>query len=169
MRDAAAGAGEIVATRLSVDESRGRLLRAFAPWPRFGLRWSTRRGYAIELDDDEFVLRALPRLGASPLFEAWGRWREGGGVIVETRPMALAYMPLVLANALALCVLFTAALLLAARSDIQSWIQLSGIGVVVLFVAALAAQLLVMAVFEWRNGARERAQLVAAVREALGP
>ncbi len=161
---------EIVATGASADQVRAALARSFEPWPRLGLRWSVRRGYAVELhDDDGFVLRALPRLGGSPLFEAWGRWREGGGVVVETRPMALAYMPLVLVNALALCVLFAAVLLLGARGAIQLWIQLSGIGVVVLFLVALAAQLVVMAFFEWLNGPRERAQLVALLREVLGP
>ncbi len=113
-------------------------------------------------------MRALPRLGASPLFEGRGRWREHG-VLLDTRPMALAYMPLVLANALVLCVLFTLVLLTAARGDIQFWIQLSGIGVVILFVGAVSIQLVVMALFERLAGARERARLMALVRETLGP
>ncbi len=82
--------------------------------------------------------------------------------------MALAYMPLVLVNALVLCLLFTFVLLAAARSDIEFWIQLSGIGVVILFVLAVAAQLFVMAILEWLFGARERAQLIPLLRSTLG-
>ncbi len=159
----------LVATAITPGESRARLAAAFAPWPIFGLRWSARAGYAVELTADGFYLRALPRLGASPLFEAYGRWRAEGGAAVETQPMALSYMPLMLANALILCILFTLVLLLGARSNVQFWIQLSGIGVVILFVSSLAAQLVVMAFFEWRGGARERAALIALLRETLGP
>ena len=159
----------VIGAGLGPEETRAAVSRAFARWPRLGLRWSLRGGYGVQLEDDGFVLRALPRLGASPLFEAYARWRSEGGVVVETRPMALAYMPLVLANSVVLCALFTLALVAAARSDIQFWIQLSGIGVILLFVIALSAQLFVMAILEWLLGARERAHLIALLRATLGP
>lgn len=159
---------ELVAVDLPPDEVLAAARRSFAPWPRLGLRWSARPGYAVQIEDDGFVVRPLPRFGASPLFEAWCRPRPEGGAAVETRPMALAYMPLILANALVLCAVFSATLLAAARSNIQFWIQLSGIGVVILFVLALAAQLFVMAILEWIFGARQRAALLAILRERLG-
>src|SRR2546428_11535588 len=111
----APGAGDVVATRIDRTEAEARLARHFARWPRSGLRWSSSRGYAAEIHSDGFAVRSLPTLRGSPLFEAIGRWRDGGGASVEVVPMALAYMPLVLTNAVVLTVLLMAGAFFRAR------------------------------------------------------
>jgi hypothetical protein len=158
----------VVATAISREEATARLAARFVRWPRAGLRWSTRPGYALELGDDGFAVRALPRLTGSPLYEAIGRWRAEGGASVEIAPMALAYMPLVLTNAVVLTVLLMAVLFFGARGNLEQTIEGTGFLGLALFAVVLLAQLLLIAFVESRTGAVERRELMAQVRAVLG-
>jgi hypothetical protein len=158
----------VVATRIDRAEAEARLAQRFAAWPRAGLRWSTKRGYAAELRADGFAVRSLPTLRGSPLFEAIGRWRGDGGAAVEVVPMALAYMPLVLTNAVLLTVLLMAALFFGARGNLEQTIEGTGFLGLALFAMVLLAQLVLIALVEARSGEAERRELVAQVRAALG-
>jgi hypothetical protein len=158
----------IVATRIERADAEARLARHFALWPRGGLRWSTARGYAAELRSDGFAVRSLPTLRGSPLFEAVGRWRPGGGASVEVEPMALAYMPLVLTNAVLLTVLLMAVLFFGARGNLEQTIEGTGFLGLMLFAFVLLAQLVLITVVESRTGESERRELVAQVRTVLG-
>lgn len=158
----------LVATAISHEEARTRLARRFAQWPRAGLRWSARPGYAVELGDKGFAVRALPRLTGSPLYEAIGRWRAEGGASLEIAPMALAYMPLVLTNAVLLTVLLMAVLFFGARGNLEQTIEGTGFLGLALFTVVLLAQLALIALVDRRSGAGERAALAAQVRSALG-
>jgi hypothetical protein len=159
---------EIVGTGLSVEDARMRLAARF-PRRTFGSPWSIAPRYVAEERDDGFAVRALPRLTGSPLFEAVGRWREGGGAVVEVAPLATAYAPLVLANTAVLVILFGGALVFGARSNIQGAIQGAGAGALLLIIIALLVQLTLLALVERRTGDAERATLLAIVRETLGP
>jgi len=159
---------EVVATRIDRAEAEARLGRQFAPWPRGGLRWSTSRGYAAEVDAGGFAVRSLPTLRGSPLFEAVGRWRADGGASVEVAPMALAYMPLVLTNSVVLTVLLMAALFFGARGNLEQTIEGTGFLGLMLFAIVLLAQLVLIALVESRTGDLERRELVAQVRSVLG-
>jgi hypothetical protein len=159
---------EVVATRIERADAEARLARHFAPWPAGGLRWSLRRGYAAEVRADGFAVRSLPTLRGSPLFEAIGRWRDGGGASVEVAPMALAYMPLVLTNAVLLTVLLMAVLFFGARGNLEQTIEGTGFLGLALFAIVLLAQLVLIALVEARGGDAERRELVAQVRAALG-
>lgn len=159
---------DVVGTAIGRDEARARLASHFAPWPRAGLRWSTTPGYALELGADGFAVRALPRLTGSPLYEAVGRWRPEGGASVEIAPMALAYMPLVLTNAVLLTVLLMAVLFFGARGDLEQTIEGTGFLGLALFAVVLLAQLVLIAVVEWRVGTTERDAVIAEVRAVLG-
>src|SRR5207244_3480014 len=155
---------EVVATRIDRAEAEARLGRQFAPWPRGGLRWSTARGYAAEVRSDGFAVRSLPTLRGSPLFEAIGRWRADGGASVEVAPMALAYMPLVLTNAVVLTVLLIAVLFFGARGNLEQTIEGTGFLGLMLFAIVLLAQLVLIALVESRTGELERYELVARIR-----
>ena len=159
---------DLVGTAISRDEARARLASRFAPWPRAGLRWSTRPGYAVELDADGFAVRALPRLTGSPLYEAIGRWRAEGGASVEIAPIALAYMPLVLTNAMLLTVLLMAVLFFGARGNLEQTIEGTGFLGLALFAVVLLAQLVLVALIERRTGTAERDAIVREVRAVLG-
>jgi len=158
----------IVATAISPEEARARLRSHFRPWPRFGLRWSTRRAYASNVDDGGFVVRALPRLTGSPLVEAVGRWRPDGGATVEIAPIATGYMPLVIMNTFILVVAFGTVVLSSMRHDILGTIEGVTIAGLILVTVALLVQLAVIAVVEWRAGRREREELTRLLREVLG-
>jgi hypothetical protein len=157
-----------VATRIERAEAEARLARHFAPWPRGGLRWSLRHGYAAELRSDGFAVRSLPTLRGSPLFEAIGRWRDGGGASLEVAPMAVAYMPLVLTNSVLLTVLLIAVLFFGARGNLEQTIEGTGFLGLALFAVVLLAQLVLIAFVEMRTGESERRELVAEVRTVLG-
>jgi hypothetical protein len=159
---------EIVATKIERPDAEARLAQRFAPWPRAGLRWSLRRGYAAELRADGFAVRSLPTLRGSPLFEAIGQWRAGGGASIEIAPMALAYMPLVLTNSVLLTVLLIAVLFFGARGNLEQTIEGTGFLGLALFAIVLLAQLVLIALVESRSGDAERRELVAQVRAALG-
>ena len=158
----------IVATQINRAEAEARLGRAFARWPRAGLRWSTSRGYAAEVRRDGFEVRSLPTLTGSPLFEAVGRWRDGGGAIVEIAPLALAYMPLVLTNAVLLTVLLMAVLFFGARGNLEQTIEGTGFLGLALFAVVFLVQLVLIALVEWRVGDTERDAVLAQVRSVLG-
>jgi hypothetical protein len=158
----------VVATRIERAEAETRLARHFAPWPHGGLRWSLRRGYAAELRSDGFAVRSLPTLRGSPLFEAIGRWRPGGGATVKAEPMALAYMPLVLTNAVVLTVLLMAVLFFGARGNLEQTIEGTGFLGLALFAVVLLAQLVLITVVESRTGDAERHEVIAQVRSVLG-
>ena len=158
----------IVATAISVEEARARLRSRFQAWPRFGLRWSTRRAYAADVDERGFVVRALPRVTWSPLAEVVGRWRPGGGAIVETAPIATGYMPLVIMNTFILVIAFGTIVLSSMRHDILGTIEGVTIAGLILVTVALLVQLAVIAAVEWRAGRREREELLRLVREVLG-
>jgi len=157
----------IVATRITQTEARTRLAQRFARWPRAGLRWSASRGFATELRADGFAVRSLPTLRGSPLFEAIGRWRDAGGASVEVAPMALAYMPLVLTNAVLLTVLLMAVLFFGARGNLEQTIEGTGFLGLTLFAIVLIAQLVLIALVESRTGEAERGELIAQVRSVL--
>jgi len=157
-----------VATQIDRADAEARLARHFAPWPRGGLRWSLRRGYAAELRSDGFAVRSLPTLRGSPLFEAIGRWRDGGGASLEVAPMAVAYMPLVLTNSVLLTVLLIAVLFFGARGNLEQTIEGTGFLGLALFAVVLLAQLVLIAFVEMRTGESERRELVAEVRTVLG-
>jgi len=160
---------DLVATAISQEEARARLLARFAPWPRVGLRWSMTPGYGIELDAGGFTVRSLPRLTGSPLYEAVGQWRPEGGASVEIAPMALAYMPLVITNTFLLVVLYGTIALSGMRGNILGTIEGVSFFGVVLITISLLAQLAIVALVEWRSGRTERDALMTALREALGP
>ncbi|OLC51793.1 MAG: hypothetical protein AUH85_18425 [Chloroflexi bacterium 13_1_40CM_4_68_4] len=164
----APGAGDVVATRIDRTEAEARLARHFARWPRSGLRWSSSRGYAAEIHSDGFAVRSLPTLRGSPLFEAIGRWRDGGGASVEVVPMALAYMPLVLTNAVVLTVLLMAVLFFGARGNLEQTIEGTGFLGLMLFAFVLLAQLGLIALVELRTGDAERREVITQVRSILG-
>jgi hypothetical protein len=149
-------------------DAEARLARHFAPWPAGGLRWSLRRGYAAELRSDGFAVRSLPTLRGSPLFEAVGRWRPGGGASVEVEPMAVAYMPLVLTNSVLLTVLLMTVLFFGARGNLEQTIEGTGFLGLALFAVVLLTQLVLIALVELRTGESERHELVAQVRSVLG-
>lgn len=159
---------DLVATAISREEAVARLATGFAPWPRAGLRWSTAPGYGVELDANGFTVRSLPTLRGSPLVEAIGRWRSNGGAAVEVAPMALAYMPLVLTNAVLLTVLLMAVLFFGARGNLEQTIEGTGFLGLALFAVVLLAQLVLIALVEWRAGDAERDEVIAHVRAVLG-
>jgi len=159
---------DLVATSISREAAVARLAARFAPWPRAGLRWSTKPGYGLELGEDGFAVRALPRITGSPLYEAIGRWRAEGGAAVEIAPMALAYMPLVLTNAVLLTVLLMAILFFGARGNLEQTIEGTGFLGLALFAVVLLAQLVLIALIERARGQTERGALLAAIRDTLG-
>jgi hypothetical protein len=159
----------VVATAISETEARARLASRFVRWPRAGLRWSTVPGYGIELEAGGFTVRSLPRLTGSPLYEAIGRWRREGGAEVVIAPMAVAYMPLVIMNTFFLVVLFGTIALSGMRGNILGTIEGVSFFGVILITVSLLAQFAIVALLERRSGASERAALLSALREALGP
>ena len=82
--------------------------------------------------------------------------------------MALAYMPLVLTNAVLLTALLIVVLFFGARNNMEQTIEGTGFLGLILFAAVLIAQLVVIALVESRTGEREQRDLIAAVRAALG-
>jgi len=160
---------DLVATAITQQEARARLVARFLPWPRVGLRWSTTPGYGIELDPNGFTVRTLPRLTGSPLYEAVGRWRPEGGASVEIAPMALAYMPLVITNTFFLVVLFATIALSGMRGNVLGTIEGVSFFGVLLITVSLLAQLAIVALVEWRSGRAEREALMTTLRDVLGP
>ena len=133
---------ELLGTRIDRQEAQRRV--AHAPGAR--------------LTADGFVVLG-PRTVVSPLFEAVGVWRPLGGALVHIRPRALAYVPFVVVNAVIFVIIFGAVAFFGARRDVQFVIQ--GIGVI--------AQLVPIAVLEWRHGPAQREALLVLVRDLLGP
>lgn len=161
--------GDIVATTISRAEACSRLAARFEPWPRAGLRWSTRGGYAAELSADGFAVRSLPRLTGAGLHEAVGRWRADGGAEVEVTPIATAYMPLVIVNTMLLVILFGAIALSGMRGNILGTIEGVSFGGLVLITISLLTQVGIVALLELRSGLAEKDALIAVLREVLGP
>ncbi|MDO8506581.1 MAG: hypothetical protein Q7S41_03115 [Candidatus Limnocylindria bacterium] len=139
--------GDIVATTISRAEACSRLAARFEPWPRAGLRWSTRGGYAAELSADGFAVRSLPRLTGAGLHEAVGRWRADGGAEVQVTPIALSGM----------------------RGNILGTIEGVSFGGLVLITISLLTQVGIVALLELRSGLAEKDALIAVLREVLGP
>ena len=105
----------------------------------------------------------------SPLFEAVGVWWPLGGALVQIRPRALAYLPLVVVNAVIFVIIFGAVAFFGARRDVQFVIQGIGVGALALFGIGVIAQLVPIAILEWRHGSAQRDALLALVRDLLGP
>ncbi len=82
--------------------------------------------------------------------------------------MALAYMPLVLTNAVLLTVLLMAVLFFGARGNLEQTIEGTGFLGLALFAVVLLAQLVLIALIERARGRTERGALLDAVRETLG-
>jgi hypothetical protein len=160
---------DVVATAISREEARARLVARFARWPRAGLRWSTAPGYAVEMDTTGFAVRSLPRLTGSPLYEAVGRWRPEGGAVVDIAPMALAYMPLVIMNTFFVVVVFGTISLSGMRGNVLGTIEGVTFFGVILLTVALLAQFAIVALLEWRGGRAEQFALRDVLREVLGP
>ena len=120
------------------------------------------------LTDDGFIVTG-PRTVISPLFEAVGRWLPAGGVVVDVRPRALRYIPLVVVNAVLFVVIFGAVAFFGARRDIGFVIQGIGVGALALFGIGVIVQLVPIAYLEWRHGPAQRAALLMMLRDRLGP
>ena len=142
---------ELLATRIPRDEAERRL--SDAP--------------GVQITSDGFIARA-PRDLIAPLFEAVGQWRDLG-VIVDVRPRALVYVPIIVVNAVLFVALFGLVAFLGARGDIGFVIQGIGVGALALFGVGVIIQLIPIAYLEWRRGPAERRALLAMLREMLGP
>ena len=143
---------ELLGTRIDRQEAQRRV--AHAPGAR--------------LTADGFVVLG-PRTVVSPLFEAVGVWRPLGGALVQLRPRALAYLPLVVVNAVIFVIIFGAVAFFGARRDVQFVIQGIGVGALALFGIGVIAQLVPIAILEWRQGPAQREALLVLVRDLLGP
>ena len=142
---------EVLATRIGRDEAERRL--AGAP--------------GVHVTPEGFVARA-PREVIAPLFEAVGEWRDPG-VIVDLRPRALVYVPIIVVNAVLFVALFGLVAFLGARGDIGFVIQGIGVGALALFGVGVIVQFVPIAYLEWRHGPAQRRALLAMLRERLGP
>ena len=157
----------VVGTAIGNAEARARLLRRF-PRAARALPWRVDAAYDVEVDGEGFVVRSLPRLWGSPLFEAVGRWRPDGGAEIELRPLAIGYMPLVVVNTVVLDLAIAVVLIFGTRSNVQGAIQGWGAGGLLVVALTVMAQVGLLAIIEALLGGRERDQLVALLRETLG-
>lgn len=162
--------GELVGTVISRAEAQERLRARFRPWPNIGYRFSNASGHSADVTADGFVVRGLPRLTATPVMEAVGRWRERGAE-VEVRPMFRTYLPSLLVNSLVISTVFLAILLVQAGGarSLDVVFRVGVAFVLILALIALVTQLLVFAYLVVRNRGREGRQLIALTREVLGP
>lgn len=142
---------ELLATRIGRGEAERRLAGAA------GVRFTS----------DGFVALA-PRRVVAPLFEAVGEWRERG-VVVDLRPRALVFVPMIVVNAVLFVAIFGLVAFFGARGDIGFVIQGIGVGALALFGIGVIAQFVPIAYLEWRYGPEQRRALLAMLRETLGP
>ena len=142
---------ELLATRIPRDEAERRLSGATG----------------IRLTTHGFVARA-PRDVVAPLFEAVGEWRDRG-VLVDLRPRALVYVPIIVVNAVLFVGIFGLVAFLGARGDIGFVIQGIGVGALALFGIGVIVQFVPIAYLEWRHGPAQRRALLAMLRDTLGP
>ena len=132
-------------------------------------RWALRRQSDIPLLPVKAVISKVARAESiAPLFEAVGEWRERG-VVVDLRPRALVFVPMIVVNAVLFVAIFGLVAFFGARGDIGFVIQGIGVGALALFGIGVIAQFVPIAYLEWRYGPEQRRALLAMLRETLGP